>query len=59
LPEYHVHLMEGDHGIAGVHTIFCNDDEGAIVAARPFARGCDVEIWNAERKVARLKPMGE
>lgn len=59
MPEYRVHLMDGDHVVVGVHTIFCNDDESAIVAARPFARRCEVEIWNAERKVARLKPVGE
>ena len=59
MPEYRVHLMAGDHGVASVHTIFCNDDESAIVAARPFARRCEVEIWDRDRKVARLKPVDE
>jgi hypothetical protein len=59
LPEYRVHLMDRDHGIIGVHTIFCTDDESAIIAARPFARRCEVEIWDRERKVARLKPVDE
>jgi hypothetical protein len=59
LPEYRVHLMDCDHGVASVHIIFCNDDESAIVAARPFAHGCQVSIWDGARKVARLKPVGE
>lgn len=59
MSEYRVYLMDGNHGIVAVHTVICNEDENAIIAARPFAHGREVEIWDGARKVARLKPVDE
>ncbi len=59
MSEYRVYLMDGRQGIVAVHTVICNDDENAIIAARPFARGHEIEIWDGARKVARLKQVHE
>jgi hypothetical protein len=40
----------------GAEVLICADDEAALNHAEQYADGCDVEVWEHERLVARLAP---
>jgi hypothetical protein len=50
-------ILVFDYGhINASHTIEAADDEAATAAARKHLIGSDLEVWERERFVARLKP---
>ena len=54
LAQYRVHLLDQDgHFINGV-VLDCSDDAAAIEAAKKYAGGYDIEVWDLKRKVATL-----
>lgn len=54
MPSYRAYILDRDNHIAGVHVLICDNDEAALAAARPFVDGCDVEVWDGDRKVGLL-----
>jgi hypothetical protein len=50
-------ILVFDYGhVNASHAIEAADDEAAITAAREFLKANDLEIWERDRFVARLKP---
>jgi len=50
-------ILVFDYGhINASHLVEAADDDAAIKAAQEFLRANDLEIWERERFVARLKP---
>ena len=52
--EYRTYIMDRDGHIMSFEPLICADDEAAISAAKKFADGHDVELWQGDRKVATL-----
>ncbi|MEW6452189.1 MAG: hypothetical protein AB1490_16145 [Pseudomonadota bacterium] len=52
-------ILVFDYGhINASHIVEAADDEAAVKAAREFLKANDLEIWERDRFVARLKPDG-
>jgi hypothetical protein len=51
---YRAYIMSKDDHIVGAHAIKAATDDEAVRLARIYVDGFDVEVWQAERKVARL-----
>lgn len=58
---YRAYVIGTDGRFNAAHTIECDDDEGAVEAARQYVNGHDVEVWQQHRKLTRLehKPDGQ
>jgi hypothetical protein len=54
---YRAYIMSKDDHIVDAHVIKANTDDEAVKLANIYADGCDVEVWQAARKVARLPHM--
>jgi hypothetical protein len=55
--EYRVYLIGRDGHFKGVEPIVCTDDDEAIAAAKRLViEGCNVELWQRDRKVTTLSP---
>lgn len=52
---YRILIFDYGH-INASETVEAADDEAAIKAAREFLKSHDLEIWERDRFVARLKP---
>jgi hypothetical protein len=56
MPEYRVLIVDNEGRSAGPLFIFtCDDDEQAIDRARKLKRHLAVEVWQAERLVAKIE----
>jgi hypothetical protein len=56
MEEYRAYTLGGDGHILKANGFDCADDGAAIAHAAQFADGCDVELWCADRFVAKLAP---
>jgi hypothetical protein len=54
MPDYRAYLIDQNNRVIARKEISAPNDEAAIEAARPFADGVDVEVWNHARKVGRI-----
>jgi hypothetical protein len=54
MPEYRACMLGRDGHIHDFEPIVCDDDEGAIVAAKRLVDGCDVELWQGARLITTL-----
>jgi hypothetical protein len=54
MPTYRAYLINGDNRVTSYKPIEADTDAEALTAARQFADGCDVEVWDLDRKVGRL-----
>ncbi len=52
MPEYRAYLVGSDDHIQNAVHLNCADDDQAIILAKEFADGHDVELWQLDRKVA-------
>jgi hypothetical protein len=52
MPEYCAFLVGGDDHIQNAVHLNCADDDQAIILAKEFADGHDIELWQLDRKVA-------
>jgi hypothetical protein len=52
MPEYRAYLVGSDDHIQNAVYLNCADDDQAIILAKEFADGHDVELWQLDRKVA-------
>lgn len=56
MTEYRFYLMDEKGRIAGPPmSARCEDDAAALTQAEELTRGCDVEIWNGNRRVAFVR----
>jgi hypothetical protein len=55
MPTYRAYLINRDNRVSSYRPIEADTDAEALVAARQFVDGCDVEVWHLDRKIGRLK----
>jgi hypothetical protein len=54
MPTYRAYLIDGDDRVASYKPIDADTDEEALEVAWQFVDGCDVEVWDLDRKIGRL-----
>jgi hypothetical protein len=54
MPDYRAYLIDRDDRVIARKDIVAPSDKAALEAARPYADGVDVEVWDHARKVGRL-----
>lgn len=54
MPTYRAYLIDKDNRVASYKPIEAATDAEALTAARQFVDGCDVEVWQLDRKIGRL-----
>ena len=55
MPTYRAYLINGDNRVSSYRAIDADTDVEALKAARQFVDGCDVEVWDLDRKIGRLE----
>ena len=55
VPTYRIMLVDEHEKYRGAEVLQCADDQAALEHAQQYVDGCDVELWEHERLVARLK----
>jgi hypothetical protein len=55
MPTYRAYLINGDNRVTSYKPVDANTDVEALTAARQFVDGCDVEVWDLDRKIGRLE----
>jgi hypothetical protein len=53
---YRAYVLDDEGHITGVHEMNCANDEEARQKAAQLLDGHELEVWNRQRRVARLKP---
>jgi hypothetical protein len=56
MPTYRAYLIDGNNRVASYKPVEADSDAEALQAARQYADGCDVEVWDRDRKIGRLEP---
>jgi hypothetical protein len=56
MPRYRVFLVDKQGHYTGGEVRDCPDDQTVLAFARLYVDGCDVEVWEHDRLVARLTP---
>jgi len=51
---YRVYLISDEGHITSMKIIEATSDEAAVVIAKQYLDRCDVEVWDADRRVALL-----
>jgi hypothetical protein len=54
MPDYRVYLIDRNNRVIARKDIVAPNDEAALQAARLYADGVDVEVWDHARKVGRI-----
>jgi hypothetical protein len=54
MPEYRAYLIDRNDRVIARKDIVAPSDEAALEAARLYAEGVDVEVWDHARKVGRV-----
>jgi hypothetical protein len=54
MPTYRAYLIDGDNRVASYKPIDADSDADALRTAQRFVDGCDVEVWDRDRKIGRL-----
>ena len=54
MPTYRAYLIDEDNRVASYKPIEAETDADALAAAHQFVDGCDVEVWQLDRKIGRL-----
>jgi hypothetical protein len=54
VPDYRAYIIGRDGHFHCSLPLDCADDEAAIVAAKQLVDGHDVELWQQDRKIAKL-----
>ncbi|UFW48507.1 MULTISPECIES: hypothetical protein [Bradyrhizobium] len=53
--DYRAYILDDDGRITGVHELDCANDEEAEEKAAQLRDGHDLDVWQRERHVVRLK----
>jgi hypothetical protein len=59
MPTYRAYLIDANNRVSSYRPIEADTDAAALLAARPLAESCDVEVWDLDRKIGRLKRAGK
>jgi hypothetical protein len=55
MPTYRAYLIDENDRVASYKAVEADSDADALLAARQFVDGCDVEVWHLDRKIGRLE----
>jgi hypothetical protein len=56
--EYQIYKLSSDDYIQGVPAVIvCKDDTEALAEAKKLLNGLDIEVWEGERKLLRIKSL--
>jgi hypothetical protein len=55
MPTYRAYLINADNRVASYRPIDAETDAEALTAARQLLDGCDVEVWDLDRRIGRLE----
>jgi hypothetical protein len=55
MPTYRAYLIDENNRVASYKPVEAESDAEALLAARQFVDGCDVEVWHLDRKIGRLE----
>ena len=55
---YRVYLIDADDRVVSYRPVEADTDADALEAARRFVDGCELEVWDLDRKIGRLKRAG-
>jgi hypothetical protein len=56
MPTYRAYLIDENNRVTSYKPVDADSDAEALQAAREFVDGCDVEVWDRDRKIGRLEP---
>jgi hypothetical protein len=59
MKSYHVYSVDERGSICGDRTLEARDDNEAIFAVRSMGRQLETQIWDRDRRVARIPARGE
>ena len=59
MKNYHVYSVDERGSICGDRTLEARDDDEAIFAVRSMGRQLETQIWDRDRRVARIPARGE
>ena len=59
MKSYHVYSVDERGSICGDRTLEARDDDEAIFAVRSMGRQLETQIWDRDRRVARIPARGE
>jgi hypothetical protein len=54
MAEYRMYIIAPTGQFLRAIELFCPDDESAKEYAKPLVDGCDVELWEGDRRVERF-----
>jgi hypothetical protein len=54
MPTYRVFLVDEQNHYKGGEVLECPDDQAVLEHAKAYVDGCDVEVWEEDRAVAKL-----
>jgi hypothetical protein len=55
MPTYRAYLIDEHNRVASYKPVEAESDAEALLAARQFADGCDVEVWHLDRKIGWIE----
>jgi hypothetical protein len=59
MPTYRAYLIDANDRVSSYRPIEADTDAAALQVARLLAESCDVEVWDLDRKIGRLKRAGK
>ncbi len=59
MTEYRAYALDPDDHISSSYGFESTNDTEAIEQAKRLVAGCDIELWNLDRFVVRLKHLAE
>jgi hypothetical protein len=59
MKSYQVYSVDPQGGICGDRTLQAENDDEAIFAVRSMGRQLETQIWDRDRRVARIPPPQE
>lgn len=54
MPDYRIYVIDSDGHFHSALPLECTDDSEAVEKAKQLVDGHDVELWQRDRKIARL-----
>lgn len=54
MPTYRAYLIDENNRVTSYKPIDAATDSEALQAARQLVDGCDVEVWDRDRKIGRV-----
>jgi hypothetical protein len=59
MSDYRVYVLDNDDHITARVELDCADDSAAIEYAKQFVNGQDIELWQGDRRIAKLDRKSE